>query len=123
MALVPVTLHRCTDCLRLYEEKPGKCVCERHVYIDGERFGPFIVEGRSKIPEHIRVRCILCDTLCDVRYTNIKKQQSCGCKARSAEVLELNEEILVYRCRKCEQVRTVRLPVVSYCCEEENEDD
>lgn len=122
MGLVPVTLYRCTDCLRLYEEKPEKCVCERHVYIKGERFGPFVVEGKSNLHEHVKVRCLLCNTLVDVRYTNIKKQQSCGCKARSAEVLEINEEIIVYRCRKCSKVRTVRLPVVSYCCEEADDD-
>lgn len=118
MPLLPVILYRCSDCNRLYEEKPENCICERRVYVEGERIGPFVVKGNSEKQAHVKVRCILCDTFVDIAYSNIRRQQSCGCKPRSAEVLELSEEVLVYRCRRCGKSNTAVLPIITYCCEE-----
>jgi hypothetical protein len=119
MPVIPIVCYRCTSCNRIYEAEPKKCVCERQIYIKGERFGPFEIVKEAE-DHQIKVRCILCDTVSTMHFTNIKKQQSCGCKPRHVEVIELNDEVFVYRCRKCNKVSTVRVPVVTYCCEEED---
>lgn len=122
MTMIPVVCFRCSDCNRLYEEKPNKCICERVVFIRGEQFGPFIVQGVDDKPEHVRAKCVLCDNLVTVRGDNMRKQMSCGCKPNHIETIELTQEIYTYRCRKCKKVTTKRLPIVSYCCEEDGDD-
>lgn len=118
--LIPITCYRCSNCNRIYEEEPNKCICERTVYIVGERFGPFIIlEHVDEL--QIKVRCILCDSTRIIAYSNIKKQKSCGCKPRIAEIIELTGETLTYRCRKCGKALTKRLPIVAYCCEDKVE--
>lgn len=120
MTLMPIICYRCSQCNRIYEEQTDYCICERQVFIEGERFGPFIVIERLE-DNNLKVKCILCDTFTTVHAANIRRQQSCGCKPKHVEKLDLTSEVLVYRCRKCGKTRTVRLPVVSYCCEGENE--
>lgn len=117
MTLVPITCYRCLDCNRIYEEKPSRCVCERQVYIEGERFGSFVVVGKGE-GNTINARCLLCSCRTHVLSSNIRRQQSCGCKPKHAEIIELNESTLVYRCRKCMRMHTVNLPIITYCCED-----
>lgn len=122
MTLVPIICYRCSECERIYEEKPTRCVCERTVFIKGERFGPFVIINAVGEQE-VKVRCILCDTVSTKHYSNIRKQTSCGCKPKYIEPIELTEEIFVYRCKRCGKIVTKRLPIVSYCCEDKGEEE
>lgn len=117
MPILPIICYRCTECDRIYEAIPNRCVCERTVFIKGERFGPFIILD-TKGGDRIKVKCILCGNLKEVLCGGIKTQKSCGCKPWHAETLEITSEVLVYKCRKCNNTHTVRVPIAMYCCED-----
>jgi hypothetical protein len=122
MTLKPVVCYRCDRCKRIYETEPVKCICDRIVYLEGEKVGSFIVIEQSKEDKkEFTVRCLLCGSLTDVHYTNIKDQKSCGCKPKYIELISVSEKVIIYRCKKCGKVQTPKPPIVTYCCEEDDD--
>lgn len=121
MPVTPVICWKCTECERIYTEEPQYCVCERQVYVEGEQFGPFVIF--NKIDRvNIRVKCLLCDSFHVIRYNNIKIQKSCGCLPKHVEIVEIKEQVVTYTCRRCGKTQSAKMPIVMYCCEDENED-
>lgn len=118
MTLVPITCYRCSDCNRLYEEDPERCVCERSVFVKDSVHGSFIVRDKAEKPTYYLVTCILCGSTKEIRYSNIRRQDSCGCKPRSAIISEITPEKVMYTCRKCGESHILVPPIVSYCCED-----
>jgi hypothetical protein len=98
--------------------QPKYCVCDRHVYIEGEQFGPFIIK-KFISKEELQVQCLLCGSFHKMKYNNVKKQHSCGCKPRHIVILEIDENKFIYTCKKCGRNTITNPPVVIYCCEEE----
>ena len=120
MTLNEITCYRCSECNRIYETKPNKCACERTVFVNGERMGAFVILSKGeKDKHHLLVKCVFCGLTSEMHYSNIKRQVSCGCKPLHVDVISLNESTLQYRCRKCNTIKIVSLPIVVYCCEED----
>lgn len=118
--LVPVICYRCSKCNRIYEAAPNECICERKVYIKGERFGAFLILDRVD-NQNAKVKCVLCGNNRTILYSNIRDQQSCGCKPRHIEILDITGDVCVYKCRRCINTRTCNLPIAMYCCEDKDE--
>lgn len=115
--LVPITCYRCDRCKRIYEEAPNRCVCERTIYVVGERTGSFIILDKGEQENYFLVRCILCGTTSELYYTNMKRQKSCGCKPLHIKIESISTDSLAYTCKRCNKTSIIKPPVVTYCCE------
>ena len=110
------TIYICGDCGKIYEDDPQNCECESRL-TKGKIIGPFEILDTSTNGS-LKCQCQLCGIVCKVASSNIKRQVSCGCKPRSAEILQFMEEKIRYKCRKCGQTKIENLPIEEWCCEE-----
>ena len=116
--IIPITCYRCSECNRIYETDPERCVCDRAIFIKNSVHGSFIILSKSERMHHYMVKCILCGSTKELHYANIKRQASCGCKPRHIDLTEVTPNKVMFVCKKCDEAYVSVPPIVSYCCED-----
>ncbi len=106
---------RCTLCGKDYENPQQHCMCETTLKA-GDNIGPFhILEKRGR---DYKVECNICGLVKDIHSSNIRRQVSCGCKPRHVSISRILANEIRYRCKKCDEVHLVSLPLDEWCCDD-----
>lgn len=108
----------CSDCGKIYDSNPQHCECETKL-AKGRIIGPFeILDATTN--GSLTCQCRLCGLIKDINSSNIRKQSSCGCKPRSAQILQFMTDQIRYKCRRCNKTNIDNLPIDLWCCHDED---
>lgn len=120
MAWEQIICYKCIDCDKIYTILPKDgCTCLERKFYRGQRCGSFFIQDEELTSDgKYTVICILCGLTAKIHKTNLKRQVSCGCKPKHISIHSIDNESIVYACKRCNKIRKEIPPVVVYCCEE-----
>ena len=113
-------VYKCNKCGKEYPKKPKICSCEHILVGKIIKWAKILTEKESNT---VKVKCLICHSEKDIIFTNITKQQSCGCLKRNIKLVSVNETEVRYQCRKCGDITMEKTPCRPCCeCTEEEKE-